>query len=213
MYPTSNRCGYLHRGRTDTWRLLYLGLPALIDEVLDGVQSQLLGTPSAPGINALVAGGAQLQDGLESTIIPGANQIADGNATLADGLVTAADGATQIADGLPAAVDGTQQIESGAGQLKTEGADKLATSGETAQADYAFKVAQIEAIQQVGLSGSNIPYGPATGPNTQTSGVYQLVLAPASSGASNGLVFGLAALGLVVAGGAGVWAWRRHAAA
>lgn len=193
--------------------LLYLGLPALIDEVLDGVQSQLLGTPSAPGINALVAGGAQLQDGLESTIIPGANQIADGNATLADGLVTAADGATQIADGLPAAVDGTQQIESGAGQLKTEGADKLAASGETAQADYAFKVAQIEAIQQVGLSGSNIPYGPATGPNTQTSGVYQLVLAPASSGASNGLVFGLAALGLVVAGGAGVWAWRRHAAA
>ncbi len=189
--------------------LLQAGLPDLLDQI----QANLLGTPQSPGVNALVAGGAQLQDGLEGTIIPGANQIADGNATLADGLGTAADGATQIADGLPAAVDGTQQIESGAGQLKTEGADKLATSGETAQADYAFKVAQIEAIQQVGLSGSNIPYGPATGPNTQTSGVYQLVLAPASSGASNGLVFGLAALGLVVAGGAGVWAWRRHAAA
>lgn len=200
--------------------LLYVGLPALIDEVLDGVQSQLLGTPSAPGINALVAGGAQLQDGLEGTIIPGANALADGTGklaaganTLADGLPTAADGATQIANGLPAAVEGTQAIESGAGQLKTEGADKLATSGETAQADYAFKVAQIEAIQQVGLSGSNIPYGPATGPNTQTSGVYQLVLAPASTGASNGLVWGLAALGLVVAGGAGVWVWRRHAGA
>lgn len=193
---------------------LIAGLPAL----LTGIQANLLGdyTEENPGLLQIVAGGQAIQAGLEDKIIPGANTLAAGTGdlaaganTLADGLPTAADGATQIADGLPAAVDGTQQIESGAGQLRTEGADKLATSGETAQADYAFKVAQINAIQEVGLSGSNIPYGPATGPNTQTTGVYQLTLAPASSGASNSLVFGLAALGLVVAGGAGVLVWRR----
>lgn len=196
--------------------LLGDGLPDLIDQVLDGIQAQLLGTPEAPGINALAAGGAQLNAALTGTVIPGANalaagasQVADGNATLATGLETAADGASQIADGLPAAVDGTQQIESGSEQLRVEGADKLASSGETAQADYAYKVAQINALQQIGLSGSNIPYGPAEGPNTETTGVYQLVLTPASTGASNGLVFGLAALGLVVAGAAGVLVWRR----
>lgn len=184
---------------------LLAGLPLL----LTGIQAQLLGTPEDPGVDALVAGGKQLQSGLVDTVIPGASALAAGANTLADGLPAAADGATRIADGLPAAVDGTEQIEQGAGQLRDEGSDKLAASGESAQSDYAFKVAQIDAIQTVGLSGSNIPYGPATGPNTQTTGVYQLTLSPANSGASNGLVFGLAALGLVVAGAAGVFVWRR----
>lgn len=193
-------------------------LPPLLQDILEGIQASLLGVPKGEpaGLLQIVAGGQQIQEGLEEQIIPGANELAagtgklaDGANTLADGLPAAADGATQIADGLPAAVDGTQQIESGAGQLRDEGSDKLAASGESAQADYAFKVAQINAIQQVGLSGSNIPYGPAVGPNTQTTGVYQLTLAPASTGASNTLVFGLAALGLVVAGAAGVFVWRR----
>ncbi len=186
-------------------------LPVLIDTVLEGVKATLLGNyTTQPGLLQIVAGGQQIQAGLEDKIIPGANKLAAGANTLADGLPTAADGATQIAEGLPAAVEGTAKIEAGAGELKTKGADKLAASGETAESEYAFKVAQINAIQAVGLSGSNIPYGPATGPNTKTTGVYQLTLAPASSGASNSLVFGLAALGLIVAGGAGVFVWRRR---
>ena len=194
--------------------LLYLGLPALIDEVLDGVQSQLLGTPSAPGINALVAGGAQLQDGLESTIIPGANQIADGNATLADGLVTAADGATQIADGLPGS-GGWHAADPNPVQASSR--PRAQTSSQPLVGDCAgrlrIQVAQIEAIQQVGLSGSNIPVRP--GNRSEHTDLRRL-----PTGACTGQqwcqqwsVFGLAALGLVVAGGAGVWAWRRHAAA
>ncbi len=186
---------------------LIQGLPAL----LDGIQANLLGNyTTQPGLLQIVAGGQQIQGGLEDKIIPGANKLAAGANTLADGLPAAADGATKIADGLPAAVEGTAKIEAGAGELKTKGADKLAASGETAESEYAFKVAQINAIQAVGLSGSNIPYGPATGPNTKTTGVYQLTLAPASTGASNSLVFGLAALGLIVAGGAGVFVWRRR---
>ena len=163
---------------------------------------------AADGASQLADGTSTLATGLVSAA-DGATQVADGAGQIAEGLVPAAEGASEIADGLPAAVDGTEQIESGAGQLRDEGSDKLAASGESAQADYAFKVAQINAIQQVGLSGSNIPYGPAVGPNTQTTGVYQLTLAPASTGASNSLVFGLAALGLVVAGAAGVFVWRR----
>ncbi len=186
------------------------GLLTTIMTIMQGVKASLLGTVKDPALNALVAGGQQIQAGLEDKIIPGANALAAGANTLADGLPAAADGATQIADGLPAAVEGTGKIEEGAGELKTKGADKLATSGETAESEYAFKVAQINAIQTVGLSGSNIPYGPATGPNTKTTGVYQLTLAPASTGASNLFVFELAALGLIVAGGAGVFVWRRR---
>ncbi len=184
---------------------LIAGLPAL----LDSIQAELLGTPSSPGVNALVAGGQQLQDGFNAKVLPGAEKLAAGANKLADGLPTAADGATQIADGLPAAVDGTATLAAGANQLKTEGADKLAASGESAQAGYAEKVAQINALQQIGLAGSNIPYGPATGPNTLTSGVYQLTLAPAAPDSNNTLTWGLAVLGLVVAGGAGALVWRR----
>ena len=184
---------------------LIAGLP----DLLDSIQAELLGTPSEPGVNALVAGGQQLQAGFEKQILPGSKKLAAGANQLADGLPTAADGATQIADGLPAAVAGTEKLASGANQLKTEGADKLAASGESAQAGYAEKVAQINALQQIGLSGSNIPYGPATGPNTLTSGVYQLTLAPAAPDSNNTLTWGLAVLGLVVAGGAGALVWRR----
>ncbi len=148
------------------------------------------------------------------TAADGANQVADGNATLADGLVTAADGATQLADGLPAAVDGIGQAEAGAEQLRVEGADKLAATGEEAQKGFAVQVAQIDAVQQVGLSGANIPYGPASATEgaINTTGVYQLTLAAAPSGESNAMVFGLAALGLIAGGAVGVWAYRRRAA-
>ncbi len=176
------------------------GIPLLVQGIADTL---------APNAAKLAAGGASLSAGVDQAA-SGSSALAAGANTLADGLPAAADGATQIADGLPAAVEGTGKIEEGAGELKTKGADKLAASGETAESEYAFKVAQINAIQTVGLSGSNIPYGPATGPNTKTTGVYQLTLAPASTGASNLFVFELAALGLIVAGGAGVFVWRRR---
>ena len=49
--------------------LLYAGLPDMINTILDGIQQTLLGTAKDPGVNALVAGGQQLQDGLTGTII------------------------------------------------------------------------------------------------------------------------------------------------
>ncbi len=200
-------------------------LPVLINTVLLGIQASLLGTEDDPAIDVLTVGSSdlaaglaaaapgsqQLADGLADAA-SGSQQLADGTTELADGLVPAAEGATTLADGLPAAVDGIAQAEQGAVDLREQGSEKLAATGKTAQQGYAEQVGQINALQQVGAAGENIPYGPATasGGPVVTSGVYQLTLAAAPSGSSNGLVFGLAALGLIAGGAVGVWAYRRR---
>jgi hypothetical protein len=145
----------------------------------------------------------------------GVIQLNAGMQALADNVSADSDfakGVKDLADGLPAAVTGIEQAEQGAIDLREQGSDKLAATGETAEEGYALQVGQINALQQVGLAGTALPYGPATatGGAVNTSGVYQLTLQAAPSGASNSLVFGLAALGLIAGGAVGVWAYRRR---
>ncbi|MEI6624324.1 MAG: hypothetical protein WCP28_20730, partial [Actinomycetes bacterium] len=163
------------------------------------------------GAMALAAGASTLSNTVDGTLAPGAALIADGTVALPASLTAASEGAGQLATGLGAAVTGVGAIQDGAGQLKAEGSDKLATTGEKAQLGYATDVATINALQQVGVSGTAIPYGPATGPNVQTTGVYQLTLPAASTGGSNALLYGLAVLGLLIGGALVAVAWRRRA--
>lgn len=193
-----------------------------INLIMEGVEATLLGTPAAPGIKALsdgvddvlVPGLEQLYDGVKpgSDLADGAEQVAAGNETLSESVTAAADGSQLLADKLPDAVVGLKAAEQGAIDLREQGSDKLAATGETAEEGYALQVGQINALQQVGLAGTALPYGPATatGGAVNTSGVYQLTLQAAPSGASNSLVFGLAALGLIAGGAVGVWAYRRR---
>jgi putative membrane protein len=165
----------------------------------------------AGGLDFAAENTATLATGLAKAA-DGSQQLADGTTKLADGLVTAADGSQQLADGLPAAVDGIAQAEQGAVDLREQGSEVLATTGEETQAKYALQLGQVAALQQIGVAGTALPYGPATatGGAVNTSGVYQLTLAAAPSGSSNALVFGLAALGLIAGGAVGVWAYRRR---
>ena len=88
----------------------------------------------------------------------------------------------------------------------------MATSGETAQADYAYKVAQIEALQAVGLSGSNIPWRTGNWPKHSNDGCLPVDAVTGEHRCEQQPVWGLAALGLLAGGAVGVWAWRRHGA-
>jgi len=168
-------------------------------------------TALAEGLDTAAGGSQLLADGLVGAA-DGADQLADGTTQLADGLVPAAEGAEKLAGGLPAAVDGIEQAEQGAVDLREQGSEVLATTGEETQAKYALQLGQVAALQQIGVAGTALPYGPATatGGAVNTSGVYQLTLAAAPSGSSNAMVFGLAALGLIAGGAVGVWAYRRR---
>lgn len=215
--------------------LLQMALPQVVPTILNQVSAQLLGTACGtqgqalncivdgvsgtllPGVQELTAGVQGLPDSLQQAadgaaqIGDAVGQAADGAGQLATGLPAAADGAGQLATGLPDAVDGAGQIADGAGELRERGADELAKSGATAAAGFAEQVAQINAIQAAGLAGAGIPYGKATGPNTTTSGVFQMTLAAAQTPEeNNALRYGLAVIALLVAAGLGAAVWRRR---
>jgi putative membrane protein len=180
----------------------------------------------AEGIEQLAAGGEQLADGTGelNAAVPelasgveqlddGAAQVADGADQLADGLGAAADGSEQLADGLGQAEPGGAQIEAGAGQLKEEGADVVAESGKNAQLGFARDVALIEAVQQMGVEGSNLPFGPAEGTDVTTTAAIQMQLAGiAADTENNALTFGLGALLIAGAGGIAFAARRKMGA-
>lgn len=165
----------------------------------------------------LLAGGQKLAEGAFDAA-DGAGQLADGTAKLADGLVPAGEGATALADGgvllvdgLDKASDGAVQIEDGAGQLKSEGTDKLMESGDQTASDFAQKVAVLNALQAEGQAGAGIPYGNATGANTTTTGAYQLVLSGASSSTTDNIArYTVGIIGFIVAGALGTMLWRRR---
>lgn len=184
----------------EDWQALVAGGQTLVD----GTQTVI------EGADKLADGTQQLADGLEPAG-EGASALADGGQKLAEGLIPAAEGAAQIADGLGQASDGVVQIEDGAGQLKSEGTDKLMDSGDQAASEFAGKVAVLNALQTEGLAGAGIPYGNATGPNTTTTGAYQLMLSPAASpGADNAARYLVGVLGFLVAGGLATMLWRRR---
>ncbi len=200
---------------------LETGLPQLVPTILSQVSAQLLGTACGTQGQALNC----IVDGVSGTLLPGVQELTAGVQGLPDSLQQAADGAAQIgallgqaADGagqlatrLPDAVDGAGQIADGAGELRERGADELAKSGATAAAGFAEQVAQINAIQAAGLAGAGIPYGKATGPNTTTSGVFQMTLTAAQTPEeNNALRYGLAVIALLVAAGLGAAVWRRR---
>ena len=136
----------------------------------------------------------------------------NGANALADGLVKAADGATKIADGLGAAVTGASDIASGAGRLKAQGADKLSDGALSGGKGFASSVAVLNVMQEQGLAGKGIPYGKAEGPNTTTTGVYQMTIAsPEAPGNSNPIRYALAIIALLLAVGVGTMLWRRNA--
>jgi putative membrane protein len=220
--------GYIFVARGVAKQLI-ADLPPLLDKILNQIKDTLLGTDQAPAINALSAGATALSKGVNTTLVPGleqlyegvkpgsdladgAEQVAAGNETLSESVTAAADGSQKLADKLPAAVVGLKAAEQGAIDLREQGSEKLAATGETTEQGYALQVGQINALQQVGLAGTALPYGPATatGGAVNTSGVYQLTLQAAPSGTSNAMVFGLAALGLIAGGAVCVWAYRRR---
>lgn len=182
---------------------------------------------ASQGLQAAAEGAGELSAGI-NTAADGANQLADGlpaaadGATqLADGLPAAADGAAQLAAGLPAAADGAAELAAGL-PAAVDGADKLSAGGQeleksglAAEAGFANQVAEIDAVQAAGLAGDGIPYGKATSPdgNVTTTGVYQINLAAAQTPNQNNAVrFGLAAIGLVIAGAIGTAVYRRSQA-
>ncbi len=194
------------------------------EQLADGTSALSSQVPTlADGVNQLAEGGDALADGtgeLDSKLPAlasgvqqlddGAVQVADGNQTLAEGLTTAADGSEQLADGLTQAEPGGVQIEEGAGQLKLEGADALATTGQEAQVGYARDVALLQASQQAGLEGTNLPFGAATGTDVVTTAAVQMQLAGiAPDTENNALKFGLGALLIAGAGGVAYAARRK----
>ena len=203
---------------------VYTGIATLVQSIAEGLYEnedwQALvagGETLAEGAQTAADGADQLSDGtqqLADGLVPageGASALADGGTKLAEGLVPAAEGAGQIADGLGQASDGVVQIEDGAGQLKTQGTDKLMDSGDQAASEFAGKVAVLNALQVEGEAGAGIPYGNATGPNTTTTGAYQLILSPAAStGADNAARYTVGILGFLVAGALATLLWRRR---
>lgn len=175
-------------------------------ETLSNGIDQLAGQAPAlvTGMQAAAAGAGQLADGINDTLAPGASALADGAAQLADGVPTAADGAQQLADGLPAAVEGADKLSAGGKELEA--------SGQAAAGTFAAQVSGIDAAQQLGVKGVGIPNGGmATGENVTTTGAYKITLNAAQTPEqNNGLRFGLAALALIVAGGAGTVIYRRR---
>ncbi len=126
----------------------------------------------------------------------GVGTLAAGTQQLADGVAPLAAGTRQLADGLPAAYDG-------AGQIITEGAQPLQESGNDATLNYARQVALYDAMNDQELVDSYIPGGPAQGDEVVTNGVYSFELAGTGGGTRTGVNFGLAALALIGAVGAG----------
>ncbi len=199
-----------------------------ISELVDTIAENLYDNPDWQD---LVAGGQTLEEGAidaadgarqladvneqlsEGLVAPadGASQLADGGEKLAEGLVPAAEGAETIAEKLGEAETGATQAQDGAGQLKTEGADKLLESGDQAAVEFATKVAMLDSLQEAGEQGAGIPYGNATGPNTTTTGAYQVVLSEASNEGANDVIrYLVAALGFLAAGLVGTMVWRRR---
>jgi putative membrane protein len=170
------------------------------DQLADGTQELNSRVPT------LASGVSQLDDG--------ASQVADGADQLADGLGDAADGSGQLADGLGQAEPGAGQIQDGAGQLKEQGADELVKSGSEAQIGFAADVALLEAQQALGEQGAGIPFGPAEGTDTITTGAIQLQLAGIAADTNNNAVnFVLGGVLLAGAGAAAAFAARRRATA
>ncbi len=203
---------------------LSAGLPTLINTLVSGIQTSLLGTATSPGLNDIIAGGTALAGGVAKvgagattlaegidTAGAGANTLADGAGTLADGLPQVGDGATKIAAGAGAAKTGAGQIAGGEGQLKTKGADALISSGEEISQQATPKLAALAEVQKLGEKGAGIPYGPAVGPQTTTTGVYQMTLnSPVTASSNNTVRYVLALIALFLAGGLGtvIWAHR-----
>lgn len=188
---------------------LAAGTPALVEGAegaVSGLEQAAAGAGQlADGINDKVAPGAsQLADGINDTLAPGAGQLADGANQLADGVPAAADGASQLAAGLPAAVEGAGKLSDGGKQLEAQ--------GQAAAGQFASQVNGIDAAQQLGVEGVGIPNGgKATGENVTTTGAYGITLQAAKTPEqNNGLRFGLAALALIIAGGAGTVIYRRR---
>jgi len=185
----------------DDWKKLVAGGQTLADGAVD----------AAGGAKKIADGNSQLSEGLVAPA-DGASQLADGGTKLAVGLEPAAAGAELLAEKLGEAQDGAVQAEDGAGQLKTEGADQLLISGDEAAVEFATKVALLDALQADGEAGAGIPFGKAAGPNTATTGAYQLVLSPAEDPLANNTArYVLGAVAFIAAGLLGTMLWRRRA--
>jgi putative membrane protein len=185
----------------DDWKELVTGGQDLADGLAGDV---------AKGATDIAVGNIELRKGLIKPI-KGAGDLADGGTKLAKGLEPAAAGAKLLTEKLGEAQDGAVQAEDGAGRLKTEGADQLLESGDEAAVEFATKVALLDALQADGEAGAGIPFGKAVGPNTATTGAYQLVLSPAEDPLANDTaryVLGLVAF--LAAGLLGTMLWRRR---
>jgi X-X-X-Leu-X-X-Gly heptad repeat protein len=113
-------------------------------------------------------------------------------------------GTRQLADGLPAALDGVTTV-------RDKAAASLLESGAEATADFARQVALYDAMNNPELVAKYVPGGIPTGDNVRYNGVFKYELAGVGSqGTSTGVNFALGALGLLGAGGLGIWAANRR---
>lgn len=135
------------------------------------------------GLSLLRAGTKQLLGGVQNPLKPGTQQ---------------------LADGLPAALAGVTQV-------RDEAAATLLESGADATADFARQVALYDAMNNPELVAKYVPGGIPTGDNVVYNGVFKYELAGVGSqGTSTGVNFALGALGLLGAGGLGIWAANRR---
>ncbi len=193
----------LNNGASD----LYQGLLTLQNTMTALVTGLAASFTSGSGAK-LVDGGQQISGGLD-TVNDGVNR----SGGLVDSVTAAADGSQQITDGLGQLQAGMPKMAAGVGELKSKGADGLVTAGETAQAEFAPTVAQLEAAQAAGEAGAGIPYGKAIGAQT-TTGVYQIQLAAAAKPTQLNIErYLLALISLALAVGVGTVLWHRRPAA